>query len=95
MTKRAKRDDFTHNAWIAKLENTGGYDDLIDVLKRNQPPRSPLDVPDQWFLFQRALYVLMMTARNLHEKDASEWRQVRTLIRDAAVSILELDKASA
>lgn len=91
MTKRAKRDDFTHDAWIAKLERAGGYDDLIAMLKENQPRRPVSDAPDQWYSFQRALYVLMMTARNLREKDDSEWRQVRGVIRDAAVAIVELD----
>lgn len=91
MTKRAKRDDFTHDAWIAKLERAGGYDDLIAMLKENQPRRPVSDAPDQWYSFQRALYVLMMTARNLREKDDWEWRQVRGVIRDAAVAIVELE----
>lgn len=91
MSKRAKRDDGTHNAWIAKLDGAGGYDDLIAILQENQPRRPISDLPDQWYSFQRALYVLMMTARNLREKDDWEWRQVRRLIRDAAVAIVELE----
>jgi hypothetical protein len=91
MAKRARLEDKTHDAWIAHLEAGGGYGDLIQLLKDNKPRRPVEDAPDQWHSFQRALYVLMMTARTLRDKDDWEWRQIRGLIRDAAVAIVEME----
>jgi len=90
MSRKRSRDG-THEAWVERLERRCGYDDLIRFIEDNKPRRPVEDNPDQWKAFQRALYVVLMTAKNIRKEDGWEWEQIRCLIRSAAVAIVELE----
>lgn len=90
MTKRVRKESEDHEELIKRLEQAGGYDDVIEFMQETKPRCAPEgDESDQ---FKKALYRMLLNAWKLRKKDEYEFRRcVGQLIRDVAVFVVEME----